>query len=80
MMHVDLREGRDAPHVSTASAAWQEALHIKRQYKGETEQGNPEGMERERERKKKNPALPFILRIMEFAPFLQRVNSLTKTT
>lgn len=33
-----------------------------------------------RERKKKNPALPFILRIMEFAPFLQRVNSLTKTT
>lgn len=52
MMHVDLREGRDAPHVSTASAAWQEALHIKRQYKRETEQGNPEGMERERERGK----------------------------
>jgi len=51
MMLVDLREGRDAPHVSTASAAWQEALHIKRQYKGETEQGNPEGMEREREEK-----------------------------
>lgn len=35
------------------------------------------GKERE---EKITPALPFILRIMEFAPFLQRVNSLTKTT
>lgn len=52
MMYVDLREGRDAPRVSTASAAQQEALQIKGQCKREPEQGNPEGIGREKRGKK----------------------------